>query len=37
MGDNKTGSKQEIKNVQENSSGEEAEINLDPLQKMKYN
>jgi hypothetical protein len=34
-GDNKTGSKQEIRNVQENSSGEESEINLDPLQKMK--
>jgi hypothetical protein len=34
-GDNKTGSKQEIRNVQENNSGEESEINLDPLQKMK--
>jgi hypothetical protein len=29
-GDNKTGSKQEISNLQENSSGEESEINLDP-------
>jgi hypothetical protein len=28
--DNKTGSKQEIRNVQENSSGEKSEIDLDP-------
>jgi hypothetical protein len=32
-GDNKTGSKQEIRNVQENNSRDESEINLDPSTK----
>jgi hypothetical protein len=33
-GNNKPGSKQETRNVQENNSGGESEIKLDPLQKI---